>query len=82
MYMYMYAPTFMWTLNVFYSHSSLAIPSPPTLLPPSLPPLSPPSLPLRVMEAAEQGKPSRWEGESSGSEVDPDDLLTEEQKGM
>ena len=31
------------------------------------------------MEAAE--KPSKWEGESSGSEVDPDDLLTEDQKG-
>ena len=34
------------------------------------------------MEAAEQSRPNRWEGESSGSEVDPDDLLTEEERGL
>ena len=34
----------------------------------------------RVTEAAENPRSSRWE-ESSGSEVDPDDLLTEEQRG-
>lgn len=35
----------------------------------------------RVMEAAKTDKPRRWEGESSGSEVDPEELLSEEQKG-
>lgn len=33
------------------------------------------------MEAAGQTRSNRWERDSSGSDVDPEDLLSEEQRG-
>ena len=36
----------------------------------------------RVLEASMEDRGKSWEGESSsGSEVDPEDLMTEEEKG-